>query len=131
VKLPPKIVRTNRMYKIRTDFHRNLLYVFLNSSEETNIPEFVTKIEHICYKLIPGFACILVLPKDPSLLNKDRNFICNTGNLIYAYGADKIVGVIDKKNISDSSNVVRLDFAAGVKFKNAYSIKEAERILCC
>ena len=117
------------MCKIRTDIHKNLLYVFLNSSEETNIPEFVTNIEHICYKLVPGFSCILVLPKDTSSIIKDKNFICNTGNLIYAYGAGKIVSVVDNGNISESSKAVKIDFAAGIKFENAYSIKEAERIL--
>jgi hypothetical protein len=117
------------MYKIKSDSHRNLLYVFLNNSEETNLPKFVTEIEKSCNELITGFVCILVLPKDPFLINKDKNFICNTGNLIYAYGARKIVRVMESGNEADLLKAVEFKLAGEHHVENANSITEAEEMI--
>jgi hypothetical protein len=71
----------------------NLLYVSVINSAEVNMPEFITELEDTCFELTQGFTCFLALPDDPSLIQKDVDFINNTEKLIHAYGAKKIVRV--------------------------------------
>ncbi|MFC1814278.1 hypothetical protein ACFL03_16465, partial [Thermodesulfobacteriota bacterium] len=81
------------MYEVIADIQNLKLYVTLRQLDGTGIKEMVQNIEQECYKLLPGFTCLIVLPKGRLLKQMDLDILMNIEDLIHAYGASKLIRV--------------------------------------
>lgn len=117
------------MHEIKADFLKNRLYITLRESDGTKMNSYVNEIEHACKELTPGFTCIAVFPGGNAPQQKDHDLVMNTKDLIYAYGAVKIVRV--RKSGSAAILVKRagLNMPGNIKVEDATTIQEAEKIL--
>ena len=78
---------------------------------------YVDQIESACKYLAPGFTCVAILNKEGLIRQKDQDLLFNTADLVYAYGAHKIV-YVRKSNSQIPGSV-----------ENATDIQEADDIL--
>ncbi len=117
------------MYDIQTNPIKNRLYITLGDKDYIDIPVYVNQIESACRYLAPGFTCVAVVNKKGLIRQSDEDLLFNTTDLIYAYGARKIVYVI--KNNRNSSLFQRspMNFQIAATVENATNIQEAEEIL--
>ena len=90
---------------------------------------YVNEIESACRNLAPGFTCLTVLNKKGSVRQREKGLLFNTVDLIYAYGASKIVYVIENNNNSGFFQESLRGFQTDSTVENEKNIQEAEVIL--
>lgn len=117
------------MNEIVIDQRKNRLYVSMDTCETGEIKRCVEKIEDACRMLVPGFTCILVFLADESAKQRHGDLLFHIEDLIYAYGAKKIVRVRKKENILDRASAPSFYLHPEYFTENAATIKEAEKIL--
>jgi hypothetical protein len=105
------------------------MYIFLNDGNVSNTTAYVNAIENACRDLAFNFSCVAVFDKKGIVRQSDIDLLFNTMDLIYAYGAGRIILV--RKNSDDSSffQPDLLHFQVGFTVGNAGDVREAENIL--
>ena len=117
------------MHDVHINPIKNRMYITLKGGIKNDLKEYVDKIENACEDLPFNFSCVVVLDKKGIVRQSDIDLLFNTMDLIYAYGADRIIFV--RKN-NDNSNFFPSDlyhFKTCFTVENAMDIKEAEDIL--
>ena len=117
------------MHPVRVNLLKNRMYIFLNDAIEGNTKAYVNAIENACQDLISNFSCVAVLDKKRIVRQSDIDLLFDTVNLIYAYGADRIILVKKDNDALDFFRPYLFDFQSDVKVENAINIQEAENIL--
>lgn len=117
------------MYDIQTNPIKNRLYITLGDKDYIDIPVYVNQIESACKYLAPGFTCVAVLNKKGLIRQKDEDLLFNTADLVYAYGAHKIVYVRKTNHNSELFQRRLMNFQIAATVENATNIQEAEEIL--
>ena len=117
------------MYEVRTNPVKNRLYITLGDKDYINIPVYVDQIESACRYLAPGFTCVAVLNKKGLMRQKDQDLLFNTADLIYAYGARKIVYVRKTNYNSELFRRSLMNFQLAATVENVTDIREADEIL--
>ena len=117
------------MHDVHINPIKNRMYIILKDGIKNDMKEYVDKIENACEDLPFNFSCVVVLDKKGIVRQSDIDLLFNTMDLIYAYGAGRIIFV--RKN-NDNSNFFPSDlyhFKTCFTVENAMDIKEAETIL--
>ena len=117
------------MHDVHINPIKNRMYITLKGGIKNDLKEYVDKIENACEDLPFNFSCVVVLDKKGIVRQSDIDLLFNTMDLIYAYGAGRIIFV--RKN-NDNSNFFPSDlyhFKTCFTVENAVDIKEAETIL--
>ena len=117
------------MHDVHINPIKNRMYITLKGGIKNDLKEYVDKIENACEDLPFNFSCVVVLDKKGIVRQSDIDLLFNTMDLIYAYGAGRIIFV--RKN-NDSSNFFPSDlyhFKTCFTVENAMDIQEAEAIL--
>jgi hypothetical protein len=117
------------MYDVQTNPVKNRLYITLGDKDYIDIPVYVDQIESACKYLAPGFTCVAVVNKEGLICQKDQDLFFNTADLVYAYGARKIVYVRETHHNSDLFHRSLMNFQVAAMVENAANIQEAEEIL--
>lgn len=117
------------MHEIKADFIKNRLYITLRESDRTDMNSYVNEIEHACKELTPGFTCITFFPGGKVPQQKYHDLLMNTKDLIYAYGAVKIVRVGKSGRASSLVKSAGFNMMGNIKVEDAATIQEAEKIL--
>jgi hypothetical protein len=117
------------MYDVRTNPVKNRLYITFGDKDYIDLPMYVDQIESACRYLAPGFTCVAVLDKEGLIRQKEEDLLFNTVDLVYAYGARKIVYVRKPNHNSElfQRSLTNFQFAATVG--NVTNIQEADEIL--
>ena len=117
------------MYDVRTNPVKNRLYITFGDKDYIDLPVYVDQIESACRYLAPGFTCVAVLDKEGLIRQKEEDLLFNTVDLVYAYGARKIVYVSKPNHNSElfQRSLTNFKFAATVG--NVTNIQEADEIL--
>lgn len=117
------------MHDIHINPIKNRMYIILKDGNNIDIPAYVNAIENACKNLAYNFSCVAVLDKNEIVRQSDIDLLFSTVDLIYAYGAGKIILV--KKDNDDSGffQPDLFDFQAYLTVENARDIQEAENIL--
>jgi hypothetical protein len=117
------------MYDVRTNPVKNRLYITFGDKDYIDLPMYVDQIESACRYLAPGFTCVAVLDKEGLIRQKEEDLLFNTVDLVYAYGARKIVYVSKPNHNSElfQRSLTNFQFAATVG--NVTNIQEADEIL--
>ena len=79
------------MLDVKINSIKNRLYITMGDLKSADIAAYVNKIESACSNLAPGFTCLTVLNKKGLLRQREKDLLFNTVDLIYTYGASKIV----------------------------------------
>jgi len=90
---------------------------------------YVNEIESACRNLAPGFTCLTVLNKKRSIRQREKDLLFNTVDLIYDYGASKIVYVRENNNNSGFFQRSLRGFQTDFTVENAKNTQKAEDIL--
>lgn len=117
------------MYEIVIDQKNNRLYLSMNFGEDVEIKTCVEKIEAACRSLVPGFSCIVSFLRSDAIKQVHGDLLFHLEDLIYAYGAKKIVRVRKKGTMIDRISGTSLFLHPQHFTESATTIKEAERIL--
>jgi hypothetical protein len=117
------------MYDVQTNPVKNRLYIILGDKDFIDIPVYVDRIESACRYLAPGFTCVAILNKKGLIRQKDQDLMFNTADLVYAYGARKIVYVRKPNHDSELLQQSLMNFQLAASVENASNIQEAEEIL--
>ena len=117
------------MYDIQTNPIKNRLYITLGDKDYIDVPMYVNQIESACRYLAPGFSCVAVLNKKGLIRQKDEDLLFNTADLVYAYGARKIVYVRETHPNSELFQRSLMNFQIAATVENVTNIREAEEIL--
>ena len=117
------------MYDVQTNPVKNRLYITLGDKDYIDIPVYVNQIESACRYLAPGFTCVAVLTKKGLIRQKDQDLLFNTADLIYAYGARKIVYVSKPNHNSELFQRSLMNFQLAATVENVTNIQEADEIL--
>ncbi|MBW1841969.1 MAG: hypothetical protein JRI75_09275 [Deltaproteobacteria bacterium] len=117
------------MHEIEIDQRKNRLYLIMNSSDRVEIKACVEKIEDACKMLVPGFTCIVAFLKNNALKQRDEDLLFHIEDLVYAYGAKKIVRVRKNGSAIDRFHTPMFYFQPAYFAANAATIEEAEEIL--
>ena len=117
------------MYDVQTNPVKNRLYITLGDKDTIDIPVYVDQIESACRYLAPGFTCVAVLNKKGLIRQKDQDLMFNTADLVYAYGARKIVYVRNPDHNSELFQRGLMNCRIVAAVENASNIQEAEEIL--
>lgn len=117
------------MYDVQTNPVKNRLYITLGDKDHIDIPVYVNQIESACRYLAPGFTCVAVLTKKGLIRQKDQDLLFNTADLIYAYGARKIVYVSKPNHNSELFQRSLMNFQLAATVENVTNIQEADKIL--
>ena len=117
------------MNKIEADFIKNRLYITFSESDKTEMNAYVDKIEQACKKLLPGFTCIAVFPRNEDPKQKELDLLFNTEDLIYAYGATKIVRVKKSSRTLARFRKIWLNMQSNIEVEDVTTVQEAEKIL--
>jgi len=117
------------MHEIDIDQRKNRLYLIMNSSDRVEIKSCVEKIEEACKILVPGFTCIVAFPKNGTLKQRDEDLLFHIEDLIYAYGAKKVVRVRRNGSAIDRFHTPMFYIQPTYFAENAATIEEAEEIL--
>ncbi|MFC1828687.1 hypothetical protein ACFL0O_03630 [Thermodesulfobacteriota bacterium] len=117
------------MHEIDIDQRKNRLYLIMNSSDRVEIKSCVEKIEEACKILVPGFTCIVAFLKNGALKQRDEDLLFHIEDMIYAYGAKKVVRVRRNGSVIDRFQTPMFYFQPTYFAENAATIEEAEEIL--
>ena len=117
------------MYNVRTNPIKNRLYITLREWDQADIKMFIKEIENACRCLIPGFTCLTVLNKKGQLHQSDKDLLFSAADLVYTYGASKIVQVRSNGDKSVFFHSSPMGFQTDFTVHNAENIQEAEEIL--
>ena len=117
------------MHHVHINPVKNRMYIILKDGNTSDIRAYVNTIENACGDLPYNFSCVVVLEKKGIIRQSDIDLLFNTMDLIYAYGAGRIIFV--RKN-NGNSNFFPHDlyhFKTCFTIENAMDIQEAEAIL--
>jgi hypothetical protein len=117
------------MYDVRTNPVKNRLYITLRDKDYIDLPVYVEQIESACRYLAPGFTCVAVLDKEGLIRQKEEDLLFNTVDLVYAYGARKIVYVSKPNHNSELFQRSLMNFQFAATVGNVTNIQEADEIL--
>lgn len=117
------------MYEIVIDQRKNRIYLSIGAYDTAEIKTCVKKIEDACRVLVPGFTCIVDFLKNGSFKQVHGDLLFHIEDLIYAYGAKKIVRVRKKGDILDRVSAPTFYLHPRYLTESATTIKEAEKIL--
>ena len=117
------------MHHVQVNPLKNRMYIFLSDATTGNTKAYVNAIENACRDLVSNFSCVAVLDKKKIVRQSDIDLLFNTVDLIYAYGAGRIILVKKDNNALDFFRPYLFDFQADVTVENAINIQEAENIL--
>jgi len=105
------------------------MYITLRDGNKSDITAYVNTIENACSDLPYNFSCVVVFDKKEIIRQSDIDLLFNTMDLIYAYGADRIILVRKNNGNSDFFQPNLLNFKTCFTVENAVNIQEAENIL--
>jgi len=105
------------------------MYIILKDGNTSDIKAYVDKIENACGDLPYNFSCVIVLDKKGIVRQSDIDLLFNTMDLIYAYGADRIILVRKNNGNSHFFQPNLLNFKTCFTVENAMDIQHAENIL--
>ena len=114
------------MHHVHINPIKNRMYVILKEGAANDMTEYVNIIENACGDLAYNFSCVAALDKKGGVRQKDLDLLFNTVDLIYAYGAGRIV-LIGKNNAEADffqKNIFNLKACFAVE--NARDMQEAE-----
>ena len=117
------------MHHIHINPMKNRMYIVLDEGNKNDITDFVNAIENACGNLAYSFSCVAVFDIKENIRQSDIDLLFNTVDLVYAYGAGRIVLV--GKN-SGNSNVLQqnlFNLKTWFTVENARDIQEAENML--
>jgi hypothetical protein len=114
------------MHHIRINPIKNRMYVILKDGNTNDITEYVNTIENACGDLAYNFSCVAVLDKKGIVRQSDIDLLFNTVDLIYAYGAGRIVLVGKNNAAPDFFHKNLLNLKTCFTVENAKDIREAE-----
>ena len=117
------------MHHVHINPLKNRMYITLRDGNKSDITAYVNTIENACGDLPYNFSCVVVFDKKEIIRQSDIDLLFNTMDLIYAYGAGRIIFV--RKN-NGNSNFFPHDlyhFKTCFTIENAMDIQEAEAIL--
>ena len=117
------------MHEIKADFIKNRLYIIFRESDKAEMNAYVDKIEQVCKKLLPGFTCIAVFPRNEDPKQTELDLLFDTEDLIYAYGAMKIVRVKKSSRTLARFRKSWLKIQSDIEVEDATTVQEAENIL--
>jgi hypothetical protein len=117
------------MYEVQTNPVKNRLYITLGDKDYIDIPMYVDQIESACKYLAPGFTCVAILNKEGLIRQKDQDLLFNTADLVYAYGAHKIVYVRKSNHQPELFQRSLVNSQIPGSVENATDIQEADDIL--
>lgn len=117
------------MHDVQINLLKNRLYITLRDSNYSDMKKYVNEIENAIMSLAPGFTCLTVLNKEGIVHQSEKNLLFNTTDLVYAYGASKIVHVREKWYSPNLFQKSLVGLKPYFSFENAKSIREAEIIL--
>lgn len=117
------------MHHIHINPIKNRMYVILKDGKMNDMLAYVNTIEAACRDLPFNFSCVVVLDKKGIIRQSDIDLLFNTVDLIYAYGARKIILVRKKDGDSDFFQPNLLNFETFFMVENATDIREEEYIL--
>jgi hypothetical protein len=117
------------MYDVQTNPVKNRLYITLGDKDYIDIPVYVDQIETACRYLAPGFTCVTVLTNKGRIRQKDQDLLFHTADLIYAYGARKIVYVSKPNHNPELFQQSLMNFQLAATVENVSNIQEADEIL--
>ena len=108
---------------------KNRMYITLRDGNKGDIKAYVNTIENACGDLPYNFSCVVILDKKEIVRQSDIDLLFNTMDLIYAYGAGRIILVRKNNGNSDFFQPNLLNFKTCFTVENAVNIQEAENIL--
>jgi hypothetical protein len=108
---------------------KNRMFIILKDGNTSDITAYVNAIENACGDLAYNFSCVVVLDKKGIVRQSEIDLLFNTVDLIYAYGADRIILVRKNNGNSDFFQPNLLNFKTCFTLENAMNIQEAENIL--
>ncbi|MGA7144766.1 MAG: hypothetical protein WBY47_09710 [Desulfobacterales bacterium] len=114
------------MHHIHINPIKNRMYVILKDGNTHDRAEYVNTIENACGDLADSFSCVAVFDKKGSVRQNDLDLLFNTVDLIYAYGAGRIVLVRKNNASSDFFQQNLFNLKACFMVENASDIQEAE-----
>ncbi|RZB37623.1 MAG: hypothetical protein SRB2_00725 [Desulfobacteraceae bacterium Eth-SRB2] len=117
------------MYDVQTNPVKNRLYITLGDKDYIDLPVYVGQIESACRYLAPGFTCVAVLDKEGLIRQKEEDLLFNTVDLVYAYGARKIVYVSKPNHNPELFQRSLMNFQFAATVENVTNIQEADEIL--
>lgn len=117
------------MHHVHINPLKNRMYIILKDGNTSDIRTYVNTIENACGALPYNFSCVVVLDKKEIVRQSDIDLLFNTVDLIYAYGADRIILVRKNNGNSDFFPPNLLNFKTCFTVENAVDIQEAENIL--
>ena len=117
------------MHHVQINPLKNRMYIILKDENTSDIRAYVNTIENACGDLPYNFSCVVVLEKKGIIRQSDIDLLFNTMDLIYAYGADRIILVRKNNGNSDFFQPKLLNFNTCFTVENAMDIQEAENIL--
>ena len=117
------------MYEIVIDQRKNRLYLSMDTGDTVEIKTCVEKIEDACRALVPGFTCVVAFLRNGSFKQVHGDLLFHIEDLIYAYGAKKIVRVREKGDILDRVSAPSFYLHPRYFTESATTIKGAEKIL--
>jgi len=117
------------MHHVHINPIKNRMYIILKDGNTSDITAYVDKIENACGDLPYNFSCVIVLDKKGIVRQSDIDLLFNTMDLIYAYGADRIILVRKNNGNSHFFQPNLLNFKTCFTVENAMDVQDAENIL--
>ena len=117
------------MLDVQINSIKNRLYITMGDLKSADIAAYVNEVESACRNLALGFTCLTVLNKKGSIRQREKDLLFNTVDLIYAYGAGKIVCVRENNNNSGFFQRNLRGYQTDFTVENANNIQGAEDIL--
>jgi hypothetical protein len=117
------------MYDVQINPIKNRLYITLGDCNNADLTAYVDQLENACKYLVPGFTCLTVLDRKGILRQSDKDLLFNTADLVYSYGASKIVNVEKSNNSSGLLRRKLIGLQTYFPIENANNIRQAEDML--
>jgi len=117
------------MHHVHINPIKNRMYIILKDGNTSDIAAYVDAIENACGDLAYNFSCVVVLNKKGIVRQSEIDLLFNTVDLIYAYGADRIILVRKNNGDSDFFQPNLLNFKTCFTVENVMDIQEAENML--
>ena len=117
------------MHHIHINPMKNRMYIVLDEGNRDDIIDFVNAIENACGDLAHNFSCVAVFDTKENIRQSDIDLLFNTVDLVYAYGAGRIVLVGKNSGNSDVLQQNLFNLKTWFTVENAEDIQEAENML--
>ena len=117
------------MLDVQINSIKNRLYITMGDLKSADIVAYVNEVESACRNLALGFTCLTVLNKKGSIRQREKDLLFNTVDLIYVYGASKIVYASENNNNSGFFQRSLRGYQTDITVENAKNIQGAEDIL--